>query len=106
MARVMISIPDDFLRQVDEVAKSRHQSRSEYFRELARRDMERRERDMAGARRGSIEAAAQAWERIQEFAERMRGSSWNPVGDIGKRRDAGLSTKPVEQVHDAPGEDE
>ncbi len=105
MAKVMLSIPDDFLKQVDEVAKSRHQSRSEYFRELARRDVERRQREEAVAK-GSMEAAAEAWERIQAFAERMRGTSWDPVADIRRWRDAGWSARPVEQVHDAPAEEE
>lgn len=36
MAKVMISIPDDFLRQVDDLAKKEHRSRSELFRESLR----------------------------------------------------------------------
>jgi len=103
MAKVMISIPDDFLAQIDQVAKSRHQTRSEYFRELARRDMEQRH---AAQVRGSAEASEQAWQRIQALAERMRGVPWDPVAEIRRARDAGWSSKPVEQIHDAPAEDE
>jgi len=104
MAKVMISIPDDFLAQVDHVARSRHQTRSEYFRELARGDIERRQPKSVAAR-GSLEDARQAWERIQAFAERMRGVPWDPVAEVRKLRDEGWSGRTVEQVHDAPDND-
>jgi len=103
MAKVMLSIPDEFLSQIDQVAKSRHQTRSEYFRELARRDMEAR-REATG-RGSTLEAAKQAWERIQAMAERMRGVPWDPVAEIRRMRDAGWSARPAEQVHDGPDEE-
>jgi metal-responsive CopG/Arc/MetJ family transcriptional regulator len=103
MAKVMISIPDDFLAQIDQVARSRHQTRSEYFRELARRDMEvRRE---ATGRGSTLEAAKQAWERIQAMAERMRGVPFDSTAEIRRLRDEGWSRRQVEQVHDAPDEE-
>lgn len=37
MAKVMISIPDDLLRDIDRVAKREHRKRSEFFKELALR---------------------------------------------------------------------
>jgi len=104
MAKVMLSIPDDFLMEIDEVARSRHQSRSEYFRELARRDIERRRPQNAVAP-GSLEAARQAWERIQALAERMRGVPFDSVAEIRRLRDEGWSGRQVEQVHDKPDED-
>ena len=36
MAKVMISLPDDFLKKVDQVAKSQNRSRSELIREALR----------------------------------------------------------------------
>ena len=35
MAKVMISLPDDLLRDIDTVAKVEHRKRSEFFRGLA-----------------------------------------------------------------------
>ncbi|GEM_PF-3779013 len=35
MAKVMISLPDVLLRQIDSVAKKEHRKRSEFFKELA-----------------------------------------------------------------------
>lgn len=36
MAKVMISIPDDLLSEIDKQAKAEHRKRSEWFKELAR----------------------------------------------------------------------
>ena len=36
MAKVMISIPDDFLKEVDKMARREHRSRSELLREALR----------------------------------------------------------------------
>lgn len=37
MARVLINIPDEMLKQLDEAAKTQHRSRSEMIREAVRR---------------------------------------------------------------------
>ncbi len=37
MAKVMISIPDDLLKDIDAQAESEHRKRSEFFKELALR---------------------------------------------------------------------
>lgn len=37
MAKVMISIPDDLLRDIDAQAEAEHRKRSEFFKELALR---------------------------------------------------------------------
>ena len=103
MAKVMISIPGEFLAQIDQVARSRHQTRSEYFRELARRDIEVR-REGTG-RQTAADGRAEAWARIRAFAERMRGVPWDPVAEIRRMRDAGWSARPAEQVHDGPDEE-
>jgi Arc/MetJ-type ribon-helix-helix transcriptional regulator len=36
MAKVMISIPDEFLKELDRVSKAEHRTRSELFREAIR----------------------------------------------------------------------
>lgn len=41
MARIMISLPDELLNQVDIAARSTHRKRSEFFKELALRYLER-----------------------------------------------------------------
>jgi metal-responsive CopG/Arc/MetJ family transcriptional regulator len=43
MAKVMISMPDELLRRVDERAKKREVSRSALLREAVERELERRE---------------------------------------------------------------
>ncbi|MBI4367104.1 MAG: ribbon-helix-helix protein, CopG family [Deltaproteobacteria bacterium] len=35
MAKVMISLPDTLLKEIDEAAKATHRKRSEFFKELA-----------------------------------------------------------------------
>jgi Arc/MetJ-type ribon-helix-helix transcriptional regulator len=42
MAKVMISLPDEFLARVDQVAREEHRSRSELVREALRRWLEER----------------------------------------------------------------
>ncbi|HXV83895.1 MAG TPA: ribbon-helix-helix domain-containing protein [Candidatus Binatia bacterium] len=39
MARFMISMPDDMLKKLDEVARKEHRSRSELLREAVRRHL-------------------------------------------------------------------
>ena len=40
MAKVMITIPDEFLKEIDAVAKAEHRTRSELFREAVRKYMQ------------------------------------------------------------------
>ncbi|MCP4668127.1 MAG: ribbon-helix-helix protein, CopG family [Deltaproteobacteria bacterium] len=40
MAKVMVSFPDEFLRQVDSISREEHRSRSEILREAMRLYME------------------------------------------------------------------
>jgi metal-responsive CopG/Arc/MetJ family transcriptional regulator len=93
MAKVMISIPDDFLAQIDQVTKSRHQSRSEYFRELARRDIERRK---------TVTDPAEVYRYLREMAERTHRTSWGSMAELLAERGAGARTERPEQVHDRP----
>jgi Arc/MetJ-type ribon-helix-helix transcriptional regulator len=43
MAKIMISLPEDFLKRIDRRAKSQHRSRSELIRESLRTFMEGRD---------------------------------------------------------------
>lgn len=45
MARVIVTVPDDFLAQVDETARSEHRSRSELIREALRQYVTPRHND-------------------------------------------------------------
>lgn len=36
MAKIMVSLPDDFLKKVDRIAKTQHRSRSELIRDALR----------------------------------------------------------------------
>lgn len=36
MARIMLTLPDDMLREIDQVARREHRSRSEFLRETVR----------------------------------------------------------------------
>lgn len=78
-AKVMISIPDEFLAEVDLVAQEEHRSRSELIREALRLYISRRhERGQSGTAPGVREALA-AYETLadqdrriaQEFRQRL-----------------------------------
>lgn len=43
MARVIITVPDDFLAQIDETARNEHRSRSELIREALRQYVTQRQ---------------------------------------------------------------
>jgi predicted transcriptional regulator len=49
MAKVMISLPDGFLVELDEAARKRHQTRSELVRAAVREYLERRWREFQGS---------------------------------------------------------
>ena len=97
MAKVMLSIPDDFLKQVDEVAKSRHQTRSEYYRELARKDIEERR---------SVSEPEEVYRRLRQIVERRHVASWDVMADILRQQDVEPSERLPEQVHDSPDDDQ
>ncbi len=84
MARVMITMPDDFLREVDEVAAEEHRSRSELIREAIRVYFETR-----GRRRGSLlDKPNVQWAlRVQEEAsKKLEGSGWDGASEIRRWR--------------------
>ena len=67
MARVMVTIPDDFLRKVDEAARGEHMKRSELFRDALRKWMA--ERESHEGRTSRRERSLQALEEMRQFRE-------------------------------------
>jgi metal-responsive CopG/Arc/MetJ family transcriptional regulator len=43
MAKIMISVPDDFLGRIDRLARTQHRSRSELIRESLRATLQERD---------------------------------------------------------------
>jgi Arc/MetJ-type ribon-helix-helix transcriptional regulator len=82
MAKVMISLPDEFLSEVDKAAKSEHRTRSELIREALR------EYFLSGKR--SIKPIENP--RVQEAFQTLRSLSWKEKFDstdvIRKMRDS------------------
>ena len=73
MAKVMISLPEDFLRKVDRVAKAEGRSRSEVVREALRAHM--------GGRTGSRRTWRAALAPLQRLEEHWVGQ-WNAADII------------------------
>jgi Arc/MetJ-type ribon-helix-helix transcriptional regulator len=65
MAKVMISLPDGFLAEIDDAARKRHQTRSEFVRAAMREYLERRSSEGRGAEQFLLR---EGWEAIQRIA--------------------------------------
>jgi Arc/MetJ-type ribon-helix-helix transcriptional regulator len=79
MAKVMISLPDDFLARVDRAARAEHRSRSELIREALRQWLEGRE-----------EAHARSWEQALRPLRELEGKwigRWDSTDIIRRMRD-------------------
>ena len=79
MAKVMVSFPDDFLKKVDEEARSQNRSRSELIREALRAHMKGRR----SRRSGWKEALAP----LRELEERWVGQ-WDAADIIRYYRES------------------
>lgn len=62
MAKVMISLPDEFLARVDEAARAEHRSRSELVREALRSWLD----DRASVPRSRWREALQVFEELED----------------------------------------
>jgi metal-responsive CopG/Arc/MetJ family transcriptional regulator len=82
MAKVMISVPDELLEEIDQAAKAEHRSRSEFVREAAREYLAR-----PGSRPLNEARARKAAERIRELAHELRDPNWSGAKEIRKWRD-------------------
>ncbi len=84
MARFVVTIPEDFLEEVDERAKSEHRSRSELVREALRSYLR------SGGRKGDISDRPEVKRalRVQEETRRtLEGSGYSGSEAVRKMRD-------------------
>lgn len=81
MGKIMISIPDELLKEIDEVAKAEHRTRSEFFREAARALLQK-----GATRRRPIDDP-----RVKRAFESLRRINWKGKFD---------STKLIRQMRD------
>ncbi len=84
MARFVVTIPDDFLEEVDARAKAEHRSRSELVREALRSYLR------SGGRRGDISERPEVKRAIQlqdEMRRRLEGSGYSGSEAVRKMRD-------------------
>ncbi len=84
MARFVVTIPDDFLEEVDARAKAEHRSRSELVREALRAYLR------SGGRRGDISDRLEVKRAIQlqdEMRHRLEGSGYSGSEAVRKMRD-------------------
>lgn len=85
MKRVMITMPEEFLRQIDEVAAEEHRSRSELIREAMRVYFETRGRRRHGSLldKPNVQWALNVQE---EASKKLEGSGWDGVAEIRRWR--------------------
>ena len=84
MARFVVTIPDDFLKEVDARAKAEHRSRSELVREALRGYLR------SGGRMGDISDRPEFKKAIQlqdEMRRRLEGSGYSGSEAVRKMRD-------------------
>ncbi len=84
MARFVVTIPEDFLEEVDARAKAEHRSRSELVREALRSYLR------SGGRRGDISERTEVKRAIQlqdEMRRRLEGSGYSGSEAVRKMRD-------------------
>jgi CopG family transcriptional regulator/antitoxin EndoAI len=85
MAKVMITMPNEFLKKVDKVAASEHCTRSEFIREAIRAYIAERATGKSPAllSKPSIRAAVELQDRARE---QLRGVKFDSVAFIRKMR--------------------
>jgi len=85
MAKVMITMPDEFLKELDKAAAQEHRSRSELIREAVRAYFAERATGASPARlnKPSVRAAVELQDRM---SERLRGVRFDSVAFIRKMR--------------------
>jgi Arc/MetJ-type ribon-helix-helix transcriptional regulator len=84
MARFVVTVPEEFLREVDARAKAEHRSRSELVREALRSYL------LSGERRGDISNRPDFKRAIQlqdEMRRRLEGSGYSGSEAVRKMRD-------------------
>lgn len=82
-AKIMISLPPSFLRQVDEVARAEHRSRSELIREAMRFYIEEKIRRRRPLDDPTVRAA---YEHVLSSPDTWSGK-WDSADEVRKLRD-------------------
>jgi len=75
-AKVMISLPEPFLEEIDRRAKAEHRSRSEFVREAIRFYLRAQEGQLSPGQLPEVQQAVQAQDRL---AQAMAGSEVDSV---------------------------
>jgi metal-responsive CopG/Arc/MetJ family transcriptional regulator len=84
-SKVMLSFPDDFLAEVDRLAREEHRSRSELVREALRHYIEMRQRQRSPGQIPHVQHAVQ----IQnELAQLSPGAGEDSTNDVRRWREA------------------
>ncbi len=85
MAKVMITMPDNFLKQLDKAASAEQRTRSELIREAVRAYMTNRDTGKRASLldKPSVRAAVELQDRT---ARELRGVKFDSVGFIRKMR--------------------
>lgn len=84
MARFVVTVPEDFLAEIDARAKAEHRSRSELVREALRGYLR------SGERRGDISDRPEVKRAIQlqdEMRRRLEGSGYSGSAAVREMRD-------------------
>ena len=66
--RVMVSFPDEFLKEIDREAQAEHRSRSEFFREAVRFYMRQHKRRTLPGDNPTVQTAVAAQDRLAAAA--------------------------------------
>jgi len=82
-AKVMISIPEEFLKEIDYVVEQEHRNRSEFFREAARLYLQVRKAQAAPGQDPIVQRAIA----IQEAIAHQDTVEWDGTVEIRKWRE-------------------
>lgn len=83
MSRVMITIPDEFLIEIDRAAEAEHRNRSELFREAMRQYLGRNKSELEPA----VQEAVAVIERLRTEAIKRAGAAQDSTEIIRAFRD-------------------
>jgi metal-responsive CopG/Arc/MetJ family transcriptional regulator len=84
MSKVMISLPEAILREIDRLSKEEHRSRSEFLREAVRFYIEQRKKKAPLIESPQVQAALR---HMKQVARRWRGD-WDSAEIIRQMRDS------------------
>ena len=83
-SKVMISFPDDFLAEVDRLAREEHRSRSELVREAIRHYIEMRRRQRPPGQIPQVQQAVTIQDKLAKFSP---GTDEDSTADVRRWRE-------------------